>query len=242
STGVYTGSGGTPPNQVFNITNAAVKQMVLSPDGANLFLALGAGGTMVVPFTAGNSNPFSATARTIAPVNSSGSALSVAIDPTSRVFYIGETLANSSGNSGGLRVFSYSSLTSGSPTQITGSPIASGGLAPNAILPIATGDYVYVANGTGTTSAGNVTWFPISASGTTYSIASGSNIASGVQPVGLAEDGDDYFVLAVASGGSTSSGNPDLTAYTMSSGTLTAAIKSTTGSDPVGAVAIASLP
>src|ERR1700691_4155388 len=43
STGAYAGQGGTPPFQAFNITNAAIKQMVLSPDGNNLFVALGSG-------------------------------------------------------------------------------------------------------------------------------------------------------------------------------------------------------
>jgi hypothetical protein len=242
TTGAYTGSGGAPPDQTFSITNAAVKQMVLSPDGANLFVALGVGGTIVVPFTTGNANPLGSTATTIPLANTSGSALSVAVDPstTPRVFYIGET--NAVGNSGGLRVFNYSSLASGTLTQATGSPIASGGLAPNAILPIAGGDYVYVANGTGTTSAGNIAWFPVTASGTTYTVAAGSTIASGIQPIGLAEDSESHFVLAVATGGSTTSGNFDLEAYTMSTGALTSAIQSSTGTDPVGAVAIAALP
>lgn len=242
STGVYAGSGGTPPYQSFSIANATVKQMVLSPDGDNLLVALGTGGTIIVPFASGSSNPLGSSASTVSVLHSGGSAFSVAVDPTSRVFYIGETLANSSSTSGGLRVFNYSSISSGSLTEASGSPIASGGLAPNAILPIATGDYVYVANGTGNTSSGNVTWFPITASGSTYTIASGSTIASGIDPVGLAEDSESNFVLAVSSGGSTSSGDPDLEAYTMSSGALTSALTATTGTDPVGAVAIAALP
>ena len=131
TTGAYTGTG-APPDQTFNVTNASVSQMVLSPDGTNLFLALGRGGTIVVPFTAVNANPLGSKATVIATVNSNGSALSVAVDPTNRLFYIGETLANSAGDSGGLRVFNYSSL-SGALTQASGSPIASGGLSPNAI-------------------------------------------------------------------------------------------------------------
>jgi len=245
STGAYTGPGGAPPFQTFNIASPSVLQMVLSPDSANLFVALDAGGTIVVPFASGNSNPLGATATTIPVANSGGHALSVAVDPsaTPRLFYIGETLANAGANSGGLRVFNYSSLaTPQSLTQATGSPIASGGLAPNAILPIAGGEYVYVANGTGTTSAGNIAWFPITASGTTYTVATGSTIAAGIQPIGLAEDSDDNFVLAVATGGSTTSGDPDLEAYTMSSGALTSTIQSATGTDPAGAVAIAALP
>jgi 6-phosphogluconolactonase (cycloisomerase 2 family) len=238
SNGTYT-PGTNVPSASFTIANPAVKQMAISSDDKNVFLALGVGGTLVVPFSSGS---LGATAKTIAPANTGGSTLSVAVDPTNRLFYVGETLANASANSGGMRVFNYSSLSSGTLTQATGSPIASGGLAPNAILPIAGGNYVYVANGTGTTSNGNIAWFPITASGTTYTVATGSTIASGIQPIGLAEDSKDNFVLAVATGGSTSSGNPDLEAYTMSSGALTAALKSTTGTDPVGAVAIAALP
>jgi len=49
-------------------------------------------------------------------------------------------------------------------------------------------------------------------------------------------------VLAVSTGGSTTSGNPDLDAYTISSGALTLAVKSVTGTDPVGAVAVAAVP
>jgi 6-phosphogluconolactonase len=237
SDGVYTGTTGS---QTFNITNASVNKMVLSPDDDYLFLALGAGGTIAVPFTPGNSNPLSATAKVIALANTGGSALSVAVDPTERLFYIGETLA-SSGTAGGLRVFNYSSL-SGSLTQATGSPIATGGTAPTAILPVASGDYVYVANATGNTSSGNIAWFPITVSGTTYTIATGSSIGTGIYPQGLAEDSEDNFVLAVSTGGSTSSGDPDLEAFSMSSGALTANITSTTGTDPVGAIAVAALP
>ena len=242
SNGAYAGPGGAAPSQVFGtITNAAIKQMVLSPDDANLFVALGTGGTIVVPFDSANSNPLGATATTIPLANAGGSALSVAVDPSStpRVFYIGET----AGTSGELRVFNYSSLaTPQTLTQATGSPIASGGLAPNAILPLATGDYVYVANGQGLTSAGNIAWFPITAAGSTYTVAAGSTIASGIQPISLAEDSDSNFVLAVATGGSTTSGDPDLEAFTMSSGALTLAVKAETGTDPVGALAVAALP
>jgi len=243
STGAYTGSG-PEPSEAFNVTNASANQMSLSPDGTNLFVALGAGGTIVVPFTSGNANPLGSSATVIPLVNSGGSALSVSVDPTNRLFYIGETQAVSA--SGGLRVFNYSSLGTGTPrsapSQITGSPIASGGLAPNAILPIASGEYVYVANGQGNSGAGNITWFPISVSGTTYTIAAGSHIAAGIVPNGLAEDSDNNFVLAISTGGSTSSGDPDLEAFTMSSGALTANIVSATGTDPVGAIAVATLP
>lgn len=226
----------------FNVTGASVNGLAISSDGNYVFVAAGAAGTLVMPFAHGNSSPLGASsAVTIRPLHSGGSALSVAVDPTNRVFYIGETLANSSANSGGLRVFNYNSL-GGTLTQAGGSPIASGGLAPAAILPIASGNYVYVANGQGTSNTGNIQGFAITAGGTvsapTYSVATaGSSVSAGTQPAGLAEESQGNYVLAINSGGS-----PDLNAFTMSNGTLTSALTSNTGTDPVQASAIAALP
>jgi hypothetical protein len=244
STGAYTGLG-PEPSQAFNVTNASVEQMALSPDGTNLFVALQTGGTIVVPFTSGNSNPLGSTATVIPVAASGGSAVSVAVDPTNRLFYIGETLAVSA--SGGLRIFNYSSLGTGnprsSPSQITGSPIASGGGTPRAILPEASGDYIYVANWQGDSGSGNIEWFPITVSGTTYTVAAGKTIAGGIEPYSLAEDNSKSFVLAASFGDNSSvGGDPDLEAFSMSSGALTANIVSATGTDPVGAVAVAALP
>jgi hypothetical protein len=241
STGVY--SGAKVESVSFSITNAAVHQLAFSPDNKNVFVALGTGGTLVVPFSASSPFPAGITATTIHPAATGGSALSVAVDPSStpRLFYIGETLASPAGDSGGLRALNYSSLGSSSLTQASGSPIASGGLAPSSILPISGGDYVYVGNGQGTTSSGNIAGFTVTSTGTStapaYMIAAGSTIAAGTQPSGLAEDSKGNFVLAVASGG-----NSDLDAYTMSSGTLTSVLTATTGTDPVQAIAVAAAP
>lgn len=227
----------------FNITGASVNGLAISPDGNYVFVAAGSAGTLVMPFAHGNSSPLGAnSAVTIQPLNAQGSDLSVAVDPKDRLFYIGETnVENSSPNPGGLRVFNYNSL-GGSLTQAGGSPIASGGLAPAAILPIASGNYVYVANGQGTSKAGDIQGFAITAGGTatapTYSVATaGSSVQAGTQPAGLAEDSQGNYVLAINSGGS-----PDLIAFTMSNGALTSAITSKTGTDPVQASAIAALP
>ena len=68
TTGLYAGSGGASPSQTFiNLTNVAVKQLVISPDGDNVFVALSGAGTLVDPFVATNSNPLGATAKTIVP-------------------------------------------------------------------------------------------------------------------------------------------------------------------------------
>ena len=216
---------GTEQTVSFNVTNAVVQPngMTISGDNANIFVALGAGGTIVVPFNANvttGSNPLSTRATTVAVANSGGSALSVAVDPGTapRLFYVGETLAGTSGATGGMRVFNYASLSSSTLTQVTGSPIATGGLAPNFILPISSGDYVYVANGQGTSAAGNITGFTITASTTTpvtYSLAADTTTAAGVQPLSMAEDSTGAFVLEVGSLGS-----PYFDSYTFDSTTL----------------------
>ncbi len=224
----------------FAVANASLQlnQLFVSPDNARIFIALGTGGALVVPFNAANPLPAGTSAITIPVLNSSGgSALSVAVDPSSppRLFYIGETLAASSNSTGGLRAIEYSSL-GGTLTQATGSPIASGGLAPNFILPIATGDYVYVADGTGAGSAGSIAAFSITAAaGPAYTIAAGSTATAGSQPLALAEDSTGAFLLEVGSAGS-----PYFDSYTFDSttpGQLDVQVISTTATDSVAIVA-----
>jgi 6-phosphogluconolactonase (cycloisomerase 2 family) len=221
--------------QTVALPAATVNQLAISPDNKNVFVALGSSGTEVIPFAATNSTPFG-TASNI-PLKGI-SAVSAAVDPSNRLLYIGE-IAVSSGtsNTGGVRAFSYSSL----PTQseASGSPYASGGLAPYAIQPSADGNYVYVANRTVSgSSAGNISAFSFTATGTAYSLtALGSPVSAGTTPVGLAEDSLGNYLLVVDSGGS-----PDLEGYTMSAGALTSTLSSATGTDPVQVGAIAALP
>ena len=237
TTGVSAGTEQTAP---FTVTNASVHSIAISPDNANIFVALGTGGTIVVPFTAGvasGNNPLGSTATTIAANTSGGAALSVAVDPatTPRLFYIGETLGNSSGNSGGVRAFVYSSLSAASLTQASGSPITAGQLSPSFILPSDSGSYIYVADGAGQTNAGAVNSFAITSSSGTYTIATGSSIAAGRLPVGLAEDNTNTFLFTVNSVGS-----PFFDAYTFDSktaGKLDAQITGNTGASPIAIVA-----
>ena len=234
STGANNGSELTAS---FTVTNAAVQtnRMAISSDNSYIFIALGTGGTIVVPFNSSSPLPSGITHKTIPVVNASGSALSVAVDPSLRLFYIGETLANSAGTSGGLRAFTYASLSASSLVQATGSPIASGGLAPNFILPVTTPSYVYVANGAGASSAGNVAGFAVTGSSSPYSLAAGNTTAAGVQPLGLAEDSSSTFVFAVGSLGS-----PYFDAYTFdtsTTGQLDSQITSTTAASSIAIVA-----
>ncbi len=208
TTGELYSARGNCPNQTVQsvictvpLTGATIHQLAISPNNQYVFVACGTNGTAAFSFASGNgANPFGSAAYAIeSPViNTTGSALSVAVDPTNRLLYIGE--ANAVSSSGGLRAFTIA--TNGALTQVSGSPYASGGSGPYAILPKSTGDYVYVANWNGT-SAGNVTGFSISDTNSVFSLSQlSSSVATGIQPMSLAEDSDDQFVLAVSSGGS----------------------------------------
>ncbi len=219
---------------------ATVQQLAISPDNAHVFVALGSAGTEDVTFAAGNATPFGSIAN-LPVLNSAGAALSVAVDPSSRLLYIGETAAISGSNTGGVRVINYSTLQ-----EVSGSPFASGGLAPVAIAPTRyganAGNYVYVANRTVSgSSTGNIAGFSVTTSGSTSTLTALSSVASaGITPIGLVQDNTGNYLLVVNSGGS-----PDLEAYTFDSttaGKLDSAVSTVTGTDPVQASAIAAAP
>jgi 6-phosphogluconolactonase (cycloisomerase 2 family) len=214
-------------------------QLAISPNDSTsctscyVFVGMGASGTAVVPFNPGNASPFGTVSHF--NVKNSGGDNAVAVDPNNRLLYVGESDAlSSSTQSGGLRVFT---IAGNGVTELTsaGSPYAVGGTGPSAILPTSDGDYVYVANGSVSgSSTGNIAGFSVSATSLT-SIGTATAGASG--HLSLAEDSTGSFLLAVDFAGS-----PDLEAYTMSSGTLTSVLTDSTGTDPVGAIAIAAAP
>jgi hypothetical protein len=234
----------------FTATNASLSlnQMAISGDNLHIFVPLGAAGTIVVSFNSGvgsGSNPFGTNATTIPVVTAGGTALSVAVDPgiTPRLFYIGETLANSAANSGGLRAFNYSSL-GGTLAQAAGSPIASGGLSPSFILPLNagtnSGQYVYVANGTGAGNAGNISGFTITASSAAtpvYTIATDTTATAGSQPLGMAEDSTGTFVFEVGEAGS-----PYFDSYTFDTTVLGQLDSQLTATTPASSIAIVAAP
>ena len=161
----------------------------------------------------------------------------MAVDLTHQVLYVGETVAVSGNNPGGVRMLNIGANST--LTEITGSPFASGGLGPSAILP--TTSFVYAANRAvfgSNTNTGNIKAFAISVTGgmpTGLTDVASGTIAAGVATVGLAEDSKGLYILAV-----NNSGSPDLNAYTIDS--TTGALKSyatvATGTDPVQPVAI----
>jgi 6-phosphogluconolactonase len=213
-----------------------VRQLAISPDNTHIFVTLGSAGTEELTFNAGSGTPFGSE-KNFAVKNSAGAAIAIAVDPNNRLVYVGETAATSGSNSGGVRVFNYSTMA-----EISGSPFASGGIGPYAILPLSSGSYVYVANRTVSgSSTGNIAGFSVTTSGTTTSLTALSTTAlAGVNPVGLSEESQGNYLLAVNSGG-----NPDLSAFTYDSttaGKLDSAVTGATGTDPVQASAIAALP
>ncbi len=219
----------------------SLQQVAVSPDDTFVLAAMGSGGTATVPFNPNNANPFG-TVGTIAVKNANGAALSVAFDPipsgstAPRLFYIGETVATSGSNSGGLRAFNFGTLK-----ELTGSPYAIGGLAPYSVLPLTTGDYVYVASRqTSSGSAGVIAGFSITTTNSVFSLtALGSTFAAGANLQSIVEDNTHGFVFGANFGGS-----PDLIGYTFETakaGYLDQVISSATGTDPVQAGAIAAL-
>jgi hypothetical protein len=222
--------------QSFSLPASTPIQLAISPGDSSscancyVFVAMGIGGTEFIRFNPSNSNPFGGSGNP-GLVNSNGGDNAVAVDPNNNYLYIGETVAYTGTQTGGLRFFTIGN------TGITpvGSPYTTGGTGPTSIQPSADGKYVYVANGTvSSSSTGNISSFSVSSTGLTF-IATATAGTSG--QLGLAEDSNGNYLLAVDKAGS-----PDLQIYTMSSGTLTSTLTSTTGTDPVGAVAIAAAP
>jgi 6-phosphogluconolactonase (cycloisomerase 2 family) len=226
--------------QTANLPNTFLNGIAASPaNSANpyVFVAMGTGGTEVIPFTASSSgNPFGLLSN-IPVAKTNGGATAIAVDPTNRLLYVGETVAVTGTQTGGLRVFTINATNT---SEVTGSPYASGGTGPSAILPLA--NYVYVANrAVSGSTTGNITGFPIVSTGGVLSLGAAINtIAAGINTAGLAEDSTGTYVLAVNAGGS-----PDLNTYTFDSttlGQLDAGATIATGTDPTRPIAIAAVP
>lgn len=264
TTGAVTGGTAATTPQLALASISAPQKMAITSDNKFVLVALGNSGTAIIPFAAGtaaNPMPVKLTASEVIPVKGTGgAAVSVAVDPQSRLFYVGEVAAiTGTSNTGGLRAFNYSALTTISTTaatDITGSPYASGGLAPYSILPTPTstganaGAYVYVGNRTVSgSSSGNITGFAMTTTGTTNTLTTLTTTATGAFPTSLAQDSSGAFVFVVDSGNGTASGNPDLEGYNFdatTAGTLDSVLSSTTGTtaapDPVGAIVVVALP
>jgi hypothetical protein len=224
------------------LPTVTISQLAMSPANSAspyVFIAMGSGGTAVVPFTASNTgastNPFG-TVGVIKLINTAGADNAVAVDPSNRLLYVGETVALNQTQTGGLRVFMIGANSA--INEITGSPYPTGGTGPSAIL--AGTDLVYVANKavSGSTD-GNITGFSLGSTGTTtttYSLTTISTVSGGLSTMSLAEDSTGTYLLAVNLGG-----NPDLSTFTFdatTTGKLDAAATAATGTDPAQATVV----
>ena len=241
SAGAFDNTTGRVEQQVAMVS-VQVQQMAIAPNGSLIAVALGSNGTQLFPFTpAATANPIGgALSPTIAVKNTAGAGASVAVamDPQSRFLYIGETAAfpNAATNSGGLRAFTINSGPLG-VTELTTSPYASGGTGPHAIKPNAAGDFVYVASWQGA-SAGLITPFQVSSAGTVYTLTAQTNtVATGSEPMALAEDNLAHFMLAASS-----AGNPAFSAYTFDTTTVGKLDLTNTDSTATAPIAIATTP
>lgn len=189
-----------------NSGTVAERQVRISPNGAFLAVALGAGGDAIFTF---NTTTGVATEASVLPL-SNGSDNALAFDPTSGYLFVAR--GASTGTSSGTGIVSFSVAANGGLTQV-GSTAASGN-TPYSLAVDATGSYLYAANrGDSTISAYAI------ASGNLTQL-SGSPYASGGAVTALARDNSKTYLVAAASGGS-----PDVTLYsfgeTLSGGTLT---------------------
>jgi hypothetical protein len=224
--------------QPFTLPASTVTQLAISPNDTSacgscyVFVGMGTGGTEAIHFNPSSTNPFG-TAGTIQHVGSLAGDNAVAVDPSNRLLYVGESDAlPSATQTGGLRAFT---IGSSSLPELSGSPYSAGGTGPSSILPTADGNFVYVGNqSVSGSSTGNIAGFSVTAT----SLTSIGTVAAGpTGQIGLAEDSTGSYLLAVDF-----SGNPDFEAYTMSAGALTSVLTTATGTDPVGAIAIAAAP
>ncbi len=232
TTGVLATAGETEQALPGGLPASTSTQLAISPNDSSctscyVFVGLGTGGTEVIGFDPGSANPFGNTGR-FKVLNSGGDNV-VAVDPNNQYLYVGESDAlPSASQSGGVRVFT---IGTGGVTEVSGSPYTTGGTGPSAILPTSDGNYVYVANrSVSGSSTGNISSYSVGTTGLTF-IATAAAGPTGL--LGLAEDSTGGYLLATDS-----AGNPDLEAYTISSGTLTSVLSVSTGTDPVGAIAI----
>ncbi|NYF79523.1 lactonase family protein [Granulicella arctica] len=201
-------------------SGTVVPQMIkVAPGGGYVFVALGTGGDLVFPFTT-STGLLGATPLKLATGSTKTSDNALAVDSGTTYLYIAR-----SGTGSGVAVYSIG--TGGALTEVTGSPFAAGN-GPYDVILDSTGDYVYAANRTD----GTISGFSIGTGGILTAL-SGSPYTSGSVVTSLARDNSGDYVLAASDGGS-----PDLGMYSMTTGKLTLATSTTTGTDPTGALMV----
>ena len=199
----------------------------VSPDGTLIFAALGTGGDAV--FTFNTATGVAVSSQLLQTGNAATGDYGLAINSTTTYVYIAR-----SGTNGGVAVYSIGS--GGVLTPVTGSPFAAGNGTFSLVLDT-TGTYVYAANRTDGTISGYTIVPGTTTAALTLKPLGGSPYVSGSGVQALGVDSTGKYLLAVAVNGA-----PDLTMYSFDitvPGKLDPATSVATGTDPVGAVALA---
>lgn len=220
STGLLTRQG-----NAVGLNTGSPDSIVFSPSESFAFISLGTGGVDVCPFSV-SSGVLNSPTQLLKPKAAQDADQGLAVDPGSKYLFVTETGINA------VRVLSIGA--SGALTAVSGSPFATG-LGPSAVMVDSTGSYVYVANRT----AGTISAFSMASTGVLTPIA-GSPFTTGSEPAALAED-----TLKTHIGVANAGGSPDVQVFTIGSststtpGALTSFAKTTNGTNPTGAFAVA---
>jgi 6-phosphogluconolactonase (cycloisomerase 2 family) len=224
-TGTYTITAAASPivpPQAYAIQVATVSS------GEYVFVALGTGGTLVIPFNTSSGAQFTTTALQYAVPTSSPSSpyysnVALAVNSSTSVLYV--ATSNASSGPGLLTAYTIGSNgTSGTLTTLATNATAN---FPTAVVLNSAGTDVYVAN----ESSESISGFSTTVSGSTLPALTSSPYSFTYAPTGLAVDRSGDYLLAISS-----TGTPNLAMYSYdatTAGELDEAASTATGTNPV---------
>jgi 6-phosphogluconolactonase (cycloisomerase 2 family) len=195
------------PSTTIALNNGTPQSLAISPSNTEVFLALGSAGVQSFSFAPTASSPLAATASI--PVHTANfTANAVAVDTTSTYLFIAEAApiptTGTPNVPGVLRELTISSLGSDLTDSATG-------VSPSAVLPDASGLYVYVTNQADDTISG----YTLKPSAGALPPIGSSPYPTCKGPVALAEDSSKSYLVDVGIGN-----NPDLYLYSFDQTTL----------------------
>jgi 6-phosphogluconolactonase len=214
------------PSTFYTVSSGTVvpRAIRFAPSGNYVFVALGTAGDLVYTFNTALSSGALTNLLTLAAPVPPMSDNALAVSPNSSTLYIARSNSTAAG-----AIVAYSIGAGGALSPISS---AITGALPSSVAVNNAGTDVYVANQIDSTISG----FSVTGSGTLTAL-SGSPYTSGSSVAALAADRTGSYLLAAAHGGS-----PDLTMYSFDSttaGKLDFSTSTATGTDPTGAVALA---
>ncbi len=235
STGILTAVTGSPlPLYTGKATTATVVTptgMLITPNNAYVYVSLGSLGVQVLTLGTGGALSTGTSPTFLPPISTSTSPADygLASDPNSAFLFVAEINT-------GLRELSIG--TSGTLSEVTGSPYAVG-TGPRGVALDITGSYVYVAN----TGSNNISAFTLTAASGKLTAVSGSPFASGGQlPIAFINENQKKYLAVINSGNNAPSGNSDLQLFSFDAttdGKLNPVSTATTGTDPTNPQSVA---